>query len=65
MDEAYTLTDPQLMEICVRFAAIMGWIDAPPSADGRRMCEGYGGSHKSVCLGADNPERPNFEVYKA
>ena len=29
MDKAYTLTDPQLMEICVQFAAIMGWIDAP------------------------------------
>jgi hypothetical protein len=43
MTEAYTLTGPQLMEVCVQFSAIMGWIDAPPSADWRRMCEGYGG----------------------
>ena len=33
MDKAYTLTDPQLMEICVQFAAIMGWIDAPGGAE--------------------------------
>ncbi len=43
MQEAYTLTLPQLREVCVQFAVINGWIDEPDSTEWRQRCEGYGG----------------------
>ena len=43
MDEAHTLTDPQLMEICVQFAAHMGWIDAPGGAEWYGSLVEFGG----------------------
>jgi len=32
-DEVFVLTDAQLTEVCVQFATVMGWTDAPGTAD--------------------------------
>ncbi len=42
-DEIFVLTDAQLTEVCAQFAAIMGWIDAPGTADWYRQLRAHGG----------------------
>jgi hypothetical protein len=41
MTEAYTLTGPQLMEVCAQFSAIMGWIKDPYTREWYDEIRGY------------------------
>ena len=51
MTEAYTLTHQQLIEVCVQFSTIMGWIDDLYGAEWYRRIKGYSspaGFHMSM-----------------
>ena len=42
-DEFFILTDAQLTEVCVQFAAVMGWVDAPGTPEWYKQLRSHGG----------------------
>ena len=45
-DEFFILTDAQLTEVCVQFAAIMGWIEAPGTDEWYDQLRSHGGPRR-------------------